>query len=59
MKFQVLRSSCEGKEAGVLLKELQVADAIAWAFFQKYERGDSRFYNAIAPQVILEEVVIE
>jgi hypothetical protein len=29
-------------------KELQVADAVVWAFFQKYERNDSRFYDVIA-----------
>lgn len=40
-------------------KELQAVDAIAWAFFQKYERGDCRFFEAIAPRVIEEEVVVE
>jgi hypothetical protein len=38
-------------------KELQAADAIAWAFFRKYERGDERFYNLIASKIIDEEVV--
>lgn len=40
-------------------KELQAADAVAWAFFRKYERGDSRFYNIIAPKVIAEELIVE
>jgi len=38
-------------------KELQAVDAVAWAFFQKYERGDARFYDAIALKVIAEEVI--
>jgi hypothetical protein len=38
-------------------KELQVVDAVAWAFFQKYERGDTRFYDIIASKVIAEEVM--
>ena len=38
-------------------KELQAADAVAWAFFQKYERGNSRFYDVIASKVLLEELI--
>jgi hypothetical protein len=38
-------------------KELQAVDAVAWAFFQKYERGDPRFYDVIASKVIVEEVI--
>jgi hypothetical protein len=38
-------------------KELQVVDAVVWAFFQKYERDDSRFYDVIASKVIAEEVI--
>jgi mannitol-1-phosphate/altronate dehydrogenase len=38
-------------------KELQVADAVVWAFFQKYERNDSRFYDVIASKVVAEEVI--
>jgi len=38
-------------------KELQAVDAVAWAFFQKYERGDPRFYELIAARVIVEDVV--
>lgn len=38
-------------------KELQAVDAVAWAFFQKYERGDSRFYDVIASKVIAEELI--
>lgn len=38
-------------------KELQAVDAVAWAFFQKYERGNSRFYDVIASKVIAEEMI--
>jgi len=38
-------------------KELQAVDAVAWAFFQKYERGDARFYDVIASKVIAEEII--
>lgn len=40
-------------------KEIQAADSIAWAFFQKYERGDSHFYDIIVPKVIAEELIVE
>lgn len=45
------------QEDSLLCKELQAADAIAWAFFQKYEHGDPRFFNAIAHKVIVEELI--
>jgi hypothetical protein len=38
-------------------KEIQAVDAVAWAFFQKYERGNPRFYDVIASKVIAEEVI--
>ena len=38
-------------------KELQAADAITWAFFQKYERGERRFYDLIASKVVSEEIL--
>lgn len=38
-------------------KELQAVDAVAWAFFQKYERGDGRFYEVLAPRVLVETVL--
>jgi len=38
-------------------KLLQAADYVAWAFFQKYEREDGRFYQLIADKVIDEEFV--
>jgi len=38
-------------------KELQAVDAVAWAFFQKYERGNSRFHDVIASKVIAEELI--
>ena len=38
-------------------KELQAADAVAWAFFQKYERQDPLFYDVIASKVVAEELI--
>jgi len=32
-------------------------DFIAWAFFQKYERGDNRFYEIIQKKVVVEELI--
>lgn len=40
-------------------KELQAVDVIAWAFFQKYERNDDRFYNLISFRVVDEQVIAE
>jgi hypothetical protein len=37
---------------------LQAADFIAWAFYQKYERGDQRFFDQIASKVVEEEVIL-
>ena len=45
------------QESSQARKELQAVDAVAWAFFQKYERGDSRFYDVIASKVIAEELI--
>jgi hypothetical protein len=47
------------QENSVNRKGLQAVDAVSWAFFQKYERGDCRFYDIIAPKVIWEEVIME
>ena len=47
------------QENSVNRKELQAVDAVSWAFFQKYERKDCRFYEPVAPKVILEEVIME
>ena len=38
---------------------LQAADFIAWSFFQKYEKGDSRFVDILSKKVIHEEIVLE
>jgi len=38
-------------------KAIQVADAVAWAVFQKYEHGDESFYQIIRDRVIVEEVL--
>ena len=45
------------QEDSIACKELQATDYIAWAFFQKYERGDSRFYEIVADKVVVEEVI--
>ena len=36
---------------------IQAADAVAWAFAQKYERADDTLYRIIADKVIVEDVV--
>lgn len=46
------------QENSVLRKELQAADVVAWALFQKYEHGDARFYNMIQTK-IADETLIE
>lgn len=38
-------------------KALQVADAVAWSIFQKYERGDMTLYDIVHEKIVLEEVV--
>ena len=45
------------QEDSIGSKELQAADYIAWAFFQKYERGDGHFHDIIAARVVFEEVI--
>ena len=45
------------QEDSITCKELQAVDYIAWAFFQKYERGDTRFYDIVADQVMVEEFI--
>jgi hypothetical protein len=35
---------------------LQVADAVAWALFQKYERGDDSFYVLVKNKIVMEEL---
>ena len=35
---------------------LQVADAVAWALFQKYERGDDSFYMLVKDKIVVEEL---
>lgn len=36
---------------------LQAADFVAWAFYQKYEKGDSRFVDILASRIVQEEVL--
>jgi hypothetical protein len=35
---------------------LQVADAVAWALFQKHERGDESFYRLVKDKIVIEEL---
>jgi len=37
-------------------QELQIADAVAWAIFQKYSRGDARLYKIIKRKIVVEEM---
>lgn len=45
------------QEDSISRKELQAADAVAWAIFQKYEHDDSRFYDIIEPRVVDEMII--
>jgi len=47
------------QEDSIARKELQAADFVAWAIFQKYERGDNRFYDIIAHRLVAEEVITQ
>jgi hypothetical protein len=39
------------------VKGLQVADFVAWAMGQKYQRGDNHYYALIKERVLAEEVI--
>jgi len=45
------------QEDSLVRKELQAVDHVAWAFFQKCERDDDRFYEVIEDKVLVEELV--
>lgn len=45
------------QENSISRKELQAADAVAWAIFQKYERADERFYGIIEPKIADETLI--
>ena len=45
------------QEDSIGRKEIQAADFISWAFFQRYERGNNEFYDIISGNVIEEKVV--
>lgn len=47
------------QENSISRKELQAVDAVAWAFFQKYERDNASFYNLISSKIIAEEIIQE
>lgn len=40
-------------------KAIQVADAVAWALFQKYEWGDDDLYQIIEEKIVVEKMVRE
>ena len=42
-----------------LIRFTPALDAIAWAFFQKYERGDRRYYDTFYQKVFVEELITE
>lgn len=46
------------QEDSLKRKELQAADAVAWAFFQKYEHNNADFYNLITSKIKSEEILI-
>ncbi|MFQ6015931.1 MAG: DUF3800 domain-containing protein [Anaerolineae bacterium] len=41
----------------VRMKGLQAVDYVAWALWQKYQRGDDSYYRLIKDKVIVEEIV--
>jgi hypothetical protein len=41
----------------VRAKGLQAVDYVAWAFWQKYQRGDESYYQIIKSRVIAEKVI--
>jgi hypothetical protein len=45
------------QEDSVASKELQAADFIAWALFQKHEHGDERYYEVLENNVIVEDLI--
>jgi hypothetical protein len=45
------------QESSHFHKELQAVDAIAWAFFQKYEHSNLNYYDIIADKIMVEEVI--
>lgn len=47
------------QENSIGRKELQAADAVAWAFFQKYERDNKNFYEIISSKIVDEEIIRE
>jgi len=38
------------------VRELQAADFVAWALYQKYEHGNDSFYQLIASRIVSEDV---
>ncbi len=39
------------------IKSLQAADCVAWALWQKYERGNEELYRVMAAKIVWEEIV--
>jgi len=38
---------------------LQAADFVAWAFFQKYEKGNCQFVDVFASKIIVEDIIVK
>jgi transcriptional/translational regulatory protein YebC/TACO1 len=47
------------QENSVVRKELQAVDAVAWAFFKKYERNEDQFYILISKKIVVEELIVQ
>ena len=45
------------QENSIKRKELQAADAVAWALFQKYEHNKPQFYNLMASKIKSEDLI--
>ena len=47
------------QEISTKRKELQAADAVSWAIYQKYEHNDVRFYKIISSKIVSEVLIQE
>lgn len=45
------------QENSIKRKELQAVDSVAWALFQKYERGDDSYYDIFSSKMMTEEII--
>ena len=47
------------QEISTKRKELQAADAVSWAIYQKYDHNDVRFYKIISSKIVSEVLIQE